>query len=188
MVCPSHSPQDKYVWVKGKLDLHPICATRPALHQTARYGAWFWVWETSCASANRWRIGPRVAPQRGLTRRTRVNCCDRCLPHVGPLPRFGGSTSRMPGAAGPAIWPRRLLAKLGVLANLHLRASGFSGFFSGGYGAGEGNRTLVFSLGSCGSTIELHPHGPAVKTGGLPRQVGFGHKGGHLPPFWPKPT
>ncbi len=26
------------------------------------------------------------------------------------------------------------------------------------YGAGEGNRTLVFSLGSCCSTIELHPH------------------------------
>ena len=25
-------------------------------------------------------------------------------------------------------------------------------------GAGEGNRTLVFSLGSCCSTIELHPH------------------------------
>jgi hypothetical protein len=27
-----------------------------------------------------------------------------------------------------------------------------------GDGAGEGNRTLVFSLGSCCSTIELHPH------------------------------
>ncbi len=26
-------------------------------------------------------------------------------------------------------------------------------------GAGEGNRTLVCSLGSCRSTIELHPHG-----------------------------
>ena len=25
------------------------------------------------------------------------------------------------------------------------------------YGAGEGNRTLVCSLGSCRSTIELHP-------------------------------
>ena len=25
-------------------------------------------------------------------------------------------------------------------------------------GAGEGNRTLVFSMGSCCSTIELHPH------------------------------
>jgi hypothetical protein len=25
-------------------------------------------------------------------------------------------------------------------------------------GAGEGNRTLVCSLGSCRSTIELHPH------------------------------
>ena len=35
----------------------------------------------------------------------------------------------MPGVAGPAIWPRRLLAKLGVLANLHLRPSGFRGFF-----------------------------------------------------------
>ena len=29
---------------------------------------------------------------------------------------------------------------------------------SGGIGAGEGNRTLVFSLGSCCSAIELHPH------------------------------
>ena len=28
----------------------------------------------------------------------------------------------------------------------------------GGHGAGEGNRTLVVSLGSFCSTIELHPH------------------------------
>src|SRR3954470_10960663 len=27
-----------------------------------------------------------------------------------------------------------------------------------GFGAGEGNRTLVCSLGSCRSTIELRPH------------------------------
>jgi hypothetical protein len=27
-----------------------------------------------------------------------------------------------------------------------------------GNGAGEGNRTLVFSLEGCCSTIELHPH------------------------------
>jgi len=31
-------------------------------------------------------------------------------------------------------------------------------------GAGEGNRTLVFSLGSCCSTIELHPHRAAKWT------------------------
>ena len=37
----------------------------------------------------------------------------------------------MPGVAGPAIWPRRLLAKLGGLANLHLRPSGFRVFFRG---------------------------------------------------------
>ena len=30
--------------------------------------------------------------------------------------------------------------------------------WEGGAGAGEGNRTLVVSLGSCCSTIELHPH------------------------------
>src|SRR5690242_3188883 len=30
--------------------------------------------------------------------------------------------------------------------------------FSGKFGAGEGNRTLVVSLGSFCSTIELHPH------------------------------
>jgi hypothetical protein len=29
--------------------------------------------------------------------------------------------------------------------------------FSGKFGAGEGNRTLVFSLEGCCSTIELHP-------------------------------
>jgi hypothetical protein len=31
-------------------------------------------------------------------------------------------------------------------------------FGEGGDGAGEGNRTLVVSLGSFCSTIELHPH------------------------------
>ncbi len=30
-------------------------------------------------------------------------------------------------------------------------------------GAGEGNRTLVFSLEGCCSTIELHPHRPTLK-------------------------
>ena len=33
-----------------------------------------------------------------------------------------------------------------------LRNGGFT------YGAGEGNRTLVYGLGSRRSTIELHPH------------------------------
>ena len=33
-------------------------------------------------------------------------------------------------------------------------------------GAGEGNRTLVFSLEGCCSTIELHPQAPEY-TGGL---------------------
>lgn len=35
-------------------------------------------------------------------------------------------------------------------------------------GAGEGNRTLVFSLGSCCSTIELHPRWPAFRMSGGP--------------------
>src|SRR3989442_12880100 len=30
------------------------------------------------------------------------------------------------------------------------------------FGAGEGNRTLVLSLGSFRSTIELHPHGKMI--------------------------
>jgi hypothetical protein len=34
------------------------------------------------------------------------------------------------------------------------------------HGAGEGNRTLVLSLGSSRSAIELHPHSKA----GVPRQ------------------
>ena len=34
-------------------------------------------------------------------------------------------------------------------------------FSSGRGGAGEGNRTLVCSLGSCRSAIELHPREPA---------------------------
>ena len=40
-------------------------------------------------------------------------------------------------------------------------------------GAGEGNRTLVFSLGSCCSTIELHPHGATSRCGSrLPPRTG----------------
>ena len=35
------------------------------------------------------------------------------------------------------------------------------------FGAGEGNRTLVCSLGSCRSTIELHPRGDAKQAGNL---------------------
>ena len=39
-------------------------------------------------------------------------------------------------------------------------------------GAGEGNRTLVSSLGSYSSTIELHPPGPGLAAGaGRTRRV-----------------
>jgi hypothetical protein len=39
-------------------------------------------------------------------------------------------------------------------------------------GAGEGNRTLVFSLEGCCSTIELHPHmGKPIKTGFVPALI-----------------
>jgi hypothetical protein len=31
-------------------------------------------------------------------------------------------------------------------------------YYLGADGAGDGNRTHVSSLGSCSSTIELHPH------------------------------
>jgi hypothetical protein len=39
-----------------------------------------------------------------------------------------------------------------------------------GIGAGEGNRTLVFSLGSCCSAIELHPHAAVIRPRHRPRQ------------------
>ena len=38
---------------------------------------------------------------------------------------------------------------------------------SNGNGAGEGNRTLVVSLGSFYSTIELHPHDKIVLLNGF---------------------
>src|SRR5476649_667676 len=38
-------------------------------------------------------------------------------------------------------------------------------------GAGEGNRTLVCSLGSCRSTIELRPHAPNIANGESTRQA-----------------
>ncbi len=38
-------------------------------------------------------------------------------------------------------------------------------------GAGDGNRTHVFSLEGCCSTIELHPHAPSYKRPAGPRQA-----------------
>src|SRR5215212_9877555 len=38
-------------------------------------------------------------------------------------------------------------------------------FVCGSFGAGEGNRTLVCSLGSCRSTIELRPLTYSIKSG-----------------------
>ena len=38
-------------------------------------------------------------------------------------------------------------------------------------GAGEGNRTLVCSLGSCRSTIELRPRAPTIANDGRQRQA-----------------
>ena len=43
------------------------------------------------------------------------------------------------------------------LRPLELRRSPLVGILGRGRGAGEGNRTLVFSLEGCCSTIELHP-------------------------------
>src|ERR1019366_6622188 len=40
-------------------------------------------------------------------------------------------------------------------------------------GAGEGNRTLVCSLGSCRSTIELRPHSSTIANGECARQARF---------------
>jgi hypothetical protein len=48
----------------------------------------------------------------------------------------------------------------------------------GGYGAGDGNRTHVSSLGSCSSTIELHPQ-PALILQEFPHdRESFGRSGG----------
>lgn len=45
-----------------------------------------------------------------------------------------------------------------------------------GAGAGEGNRTLVCSLGSCRSTIELRPHARTIAKDRGNRQVFTSHK------------
>ncbi len=61
----------------------------------------------------------------------------------------------------PSSRPRGVEIEVsGRLASILALATGKevpSSMYAGG-GAGEGNRTLVFSLGSCCSTIELHPH------------------------------
>jgi hypothetical protein len=52
-----------------------------------------------------------------------------------------------------------------------------------GFGAGEGNRTLVFSLEGCCSTIELHPRARVQLSrhaGRLNRYARFGAAGGPL--------
>src|SRR6476646_8175613 len=48
--------------------------------------------------------------------------------------------------------------------------SGHSQNTIGSVGAGEGNRTLVCSLGSCRSTIELRPHAATIAKGERARQ------------------
>jgi hypothetical protein len=57
------------------------------------------------------------------------------------------------GAAGRR--PRLAIRLVALLVSRVTR--GLSGETLNGFGAGEGNRTLVCSLGSCRSTIELHP-------------------------------
>src|SRR6266446_9803847 len=49
------------------------------------------------------------------------------------------------------------LAKIRILSAISISSGDRLGK-SLGDGAGEGNRTLVFSLEGCCSTIELHPH------------------------------
>ena len=43
-----------------------------------------------------------------------------------------------------------------------VRIAGSGTMLYGRFGAGEGNRTLVFSLEGCCSTIELHPRAPYI--------------------------
>ena len=52
---------------------------------------------------------------------------------------------------------RSLVLQPGVPRSAAGRRNGGNPWVQCGDGAGEGNRTLVFSLGSCCSTIELHP-------------------------------
>ena len=65
---------------------------------------------------------------------------------------------------GPVVHTGRLFSVGGVAAVAKEYESQWvrgvmtiAGYESTGHGAGEGNRTLVCSLGSCRSTIELHP-------------------------------
>jgi site-specific DNA recombinase len=71
----------------------------------------------------------------------------------------------------------------GKLANLLSLATGeeqTSAMYAVG-GAGEGNRTLVFSLGSCCSTIELHPHHRQAAPMTYPGGTGQGKPVGSVP-------
>src|ERR1700686_2700270 len=53
--------------------------------------------------------------------------------------------------------------RTGALMFVSVDNAGSSSDANQGYGAGEGNRTLVVSLGSFCSTIELHPQaGPMI--------------------------
>ena len=113
---------------------------------------------------------------------------------------------------GRRMWCRRLPIRMSTLGqkwtskdrvrwpDLHIRivcrihrsqnsaAKPFSGFELR-IGAGDGNRTHVCSLGSCRSTIELHPHaGRAIsmRCGGVQIDGDGGWNNSTLPPFFPR--
>jgi hypothetical protein len=61
---------------------------------------------------------------------------------------------------------------LGTIATITIKLGENSGN-AGKIGAGEGNRTLVISLGSCFSTIEIHPHALISEGKAFGRQDGL---------------
>src|SRR6185312_3797831 len=83
------------------------------------------------------------------------------MPNCGSANRSRQPSTVGPGTVGPGT------SGLGVIGSV-IGVGALAGVaiwggrpWRGSHGAGEGNRTLVSSLGSYSSTIELHPHRPA---------------------------
>ena len=117
--------------------------------------------------APRWmedRVG--VEP---TTRRLRVNCSTTELPVHSDWLR-GPDLNRRPPGYEPDELPDCSTARDGSPAGLP--SDGVKDLVRMDVGAGTGNRTRVFSLEGCGSTIELHPRGcgsrPRREPAGIP--------------------
>ena len=107
--------------------------------------------------------------------------------------RYSTKRGRVAGYAGTsarcATAPAGLEATAGCLRQTCLRLSAED------FGAGEGNRTLVFSLEGCCSTIELHPRWAMPNTAAGPASTPVPHfpaakrrLATTLPISWPRPV